>query len=137
MALLLLIFSILTLSANASYSWSVVAESPSFTGVWRGDSVCQIKDSPCHDEASVYYVFPGSAPNTFQMKMNKIVDGKEETMGTVNCNADSNAGSYVCRLNATSTWTWRLNKGSLDGEMQYRGQLYRKIHLVRQDKPAD
>ena len=137
MTLVLLIFSILTLSPNVSYSSSTVAQGPSFTGVWKGDSVCQIKDSPCHDEASVYYVSPGSEPNTFQMKMNKIVDGKEETMGTVNCTADSNAGLYVCRLSATSTWTWRLNEGSLDGDLQYRGQLYRKIHLVRQDKTAD
>jgi hypothetical protein len=136
MALLLLIFSILTFPPNASY-WPTVAQGPSFTGVWKGDSLCQIKDSPCHDEASVYYVSPGSEPNTFQMKMNKIVEGKEETMGTVNCRADSSAGSYVCRLNATSTWTWRLNKNSLDGDLQYRGQLYRKIHLVRQDKIAD
>ena len=134
-ALLLFIFSFLTLSPNASY-WSTVAQGPSFIGVWEGDSLCQIKDSPCHDEASVYYVSPGSEPNTFQMKMNKIVEGKEETMGTVNCKA-SNAGSYVCRLNATSTWTWRLNKDSLDGDLQYRGQLYRKIHLIRQDKTAD
>ena len=137
MTLVLLIFSILTLSPNVSYSSSTVAQGPSFTGVWKGDSLCQIKDSPCHDEASVYYVSPGTEPNTFQMKMNKIVDGKEETLGTVNCTANSDGGSYVCRLNATSTWTWRLNKDSLDGEMQYRGQVYRKIHLVRQGKPAD
>jgi hypothetical protein len=60
--------------------------------------VCQIKDSPCHDEASVYYVAPGSETKTFQMKM---------------------------------------NKGSLHGNMQYHGKLYRKIYLVRQDKTAD
>jgi hypothetical protein len=58
MALLLLIFPVLTLSPNASY-WSTVAQGPSFTEVWKGDSLCQIKDSPCHDEASVYYVSPG------------------------------------------------------------------------------
>ena len=131
MALHLLIFSILTLSANASSFWSTPGKGPSFTGIWKGDSVCQIRDSPCHDEASVYYVSPGSEPNTFQMKMNKIVDGKEETMGTVNCTADSGTASYVCRLNAQSMWTWRVNKDALDGDMQYRGQLYRKIHLIR------
>src|SRR5882757_133982 len=128
MTLLLLIFSILALSPNSPHS---AGESPSFTGVWKGDSVCQIKDSPCHDEASVYHVSKGAEPNSFQMKMNKIVQGREETMGTVNCKADSNTGSYVCRLNDLSTWTWRLNKVALDGELQYRGQLYRKIHLIR------
>jgi hypothetical protein len=93
--------------------------------------VCQIKDSPCHNEMSVYYVSRGAAPNNFQMKMNKIVDGKEETMGTVNCRAAADTAVYVCRLNDVSTWTWRLSKDVLDGELQYRGQLYRKIHLIR------
>jgi len=131
MTLLLLVFSILALSPNAPYSSSIAGEDPSFTGVWKGDSVCQIKDSPCHDEVSVYYVSKGAEPNSFQMKMNKVVDGKEVTMGTVNCRADSGTGSYVCRLNDFSTWTWHLNKSALDGDMQYRGQLYRKIHLIR------
>src|SRR6266851_2412567 len=99
MALLLLIFSILALSPKAPYSSSTAGEDPSFTGVWKGDSVCQIKDSPCHDEASVYYVSKGLEPNSFQMKMNKMVQDKEVAMGTVNCITDSNSGSYVCRLN--------------------------------------
>jgi hypothetical protein len=129
--LLLLIFSILPLSSNALYSSTTASEDPSFAGVWKGDSVCQIKDSPCHDEASVYYVSKNTEPNSFQMKMNKMVDGKEVTMGTVSCKACSNSGSYVCRLNDFSTWTWRLNKNVLDGDLQYRGQLYRKIHLIR------
>jgi hypothetical protein len=64
---------------------------------------------------------------------NKIVDGKEETMGAVNCKSDSDAGSYVCRLNDVATWTWRLGKNVLGGELQYRRQLYRKIHLIRAD----
>ena len=132
-ALLLLLVSILAFSSKAPYYSAPAGEEPSFTGVWKGDSVCQIKDSPCHDEASVYYVSRGAEPNTFQMKMNKIVQGKEETMGAVNCRTDSTAGSYVCRLNDLSTWTWHLNKGGLDGEMLYRGQLYRKIHLIRTD----
>jgi hypothetical protein len=131
MALLLLIFSILALSPKAPYSSSTAGEDPTFPGVWKGDSVCQIKDSPCHDEASMYYVSKGSEPNSFQMKMNKMVQGKEVTMGTVNCKAESNTGSYICRLNDLSSWTWRLNKNALDGDMQYRGQLYRKIHLIR------
>jgi hypothetical protein len=108
-----------------------VGADASFAGVWKGDSVCQIKDSPCHDEASVYYVSKGTESNSFHMKMNKMVDGKKETMGTVTCKAGSDNGSYVCRLNELATWTWQLNKDVLDRVLQYRGQLYRKIHLVR------
>jgi hypothetical protein len=54
-------------------------------------------------------------------------------MGAVNCKSDSDAGSYVCRLNDVATWTWRLGKNVLGGELQYRRQLYRKIHLIRAD----
>jgi hypothetical protein len=135
MALLLIIVSILTFSPAAIYSFcfssATSGEDSSFTGVWKGDSVCQIKDSPCHDEPSVYYVTKGSEPNSFQMKMNKIIEGKEVTLGTVGCVADSSSAPLVCRLNSLSTWTWHLNKDVLDGEMQYRGQIYRKIHMVR------
>jgi hypothetical protein len=130
MVVLLMIFSILSLVPNTLSSSVTSGEDASFAGVWKGDSVCQIKDSPCHDEAPVYYVSKGAESNSFQMKMNKMVDGKEETMGTVNCKSGSDTGSYVCRLNDLATWTWRLSKGVLDGDLQYRGQLYRKIHLV-------
>jgi hypothetical protein len=131
MVALLVIFWILPFSANGFHSSALGRDNASFAGVWRGDSVCQIKDSPCHDEVSVYYVSKGAESNSFKMKMNKMANGKEETMGTVNCKADSDNGSYVCRLNELATWTWHLNKDVLDGDLQYRGQLYRKIHLIR------
>jgi hypothetical protein len=131
MVVLLMIFSILLLSQNAFYSLVTGGVDASFAGIWKGDSACQMKDSPCHDEASVYYVSKGAEPNSFQMKMDKMVDGKEEPMGTVNCKAGSDSGSYVCRLNELATWKWRLDKDVLDGSLEYRGQLYRKIHLIR------
>jgi hypothetical protein len=129
-----MIFSILPLSQNASSSSVTGGAETSFVGVWKGDSVCQIKDSPCHDEVSVYYVSKSAEPNSFQMRMNKIVDSKEETMGTVNCTPGSQNGSYVCCLNEFATWTWRLHKNVLDGNLEYRGQLYRKIHLTQAAK---
>jgi hypothetical protein len=131
MVLLLMILSIFPPSQSPFYSSVLTAADASFTGVWKGDSVCQIKDSPCHDEASAYHVSKDAEPNSFQMNMNKVVDGKEVTMGIVNCKVGSVTGSYVCRLNDFATWTWHLNKDVLDGELQYRGQLYRKIHLIR------
>jgi hypothetical protein len=131
MVVLLMIFSVFPLLTNSLYSWVTSGEEASFAGVWKDDSVCQIKDSPCHDEASVYYVSKITERKSFQMKMNKMVDGKEETMGTVNCKAGSDTGSYVCRRNDLATWTWRLNKDVIDGDPQYRGQLCRKIHLIR------
>jgi len=106
-------------------------EDASFVGVWKGASVCQIKDSSCHDEASVYYVSKGAEADTFRVNGNKVVGGKEVSMGTLTCKAGSAAGSYICRSDEVTVWSWRLNQDVLDGELQYRGQLYRKIHLMR------
>jgi hypothetical protein len=106
-------------------------EDASLVGVWKGDSVCQIKDSSCHDEASVYYVSKGEEANTFRINGNKVVGGKEVSMGTLTCKVGSAAGLYICRPDGVTVWSWRLNQDVLDGELQYRGQLFRKIHLTR------
>ena len=74
LVVLLMIFPILLLVPNILYFSGTSGDDSSFAGVWKGDSVCQIKDSPCHDETSVYYVSRGAGPNDFQMKMNKVVE---------------------------------------------------------------
>jgi hypothetical protein len=117
--------------ANAAPGAAVSADVGPVLGVWKGSSVCQIKDSPCHDESAVYYATKGAEPGTFQMKMNKVVGGEEQTMGTIDCSAGAESGSYVCRPNDSTMWTWKLEGDVLSGTLQFRGQLYRKIRVTR------
>jgi hypothetical protein len=63
MVALLMIFPILVSVANILYPSGARGDDSSLAGVWKGDSVCQIKDSPCHNEMAVYYVSRGAAPN--------------------------------------------------------------------------
>lgn len=128
---LLAILLMLPLMGNTFSSPAVDGGTAAFVGVWKGDSVCQVKDSPCHDEVSEYYVTKGAQPDHFQMTMNKVVDGKEVTMGTLGCQSGTDAGTYVCRFDDATVWSWKLDKDVLDGTLQYRGQFYRKIHLTR------
>jgi len=100
-------------------------------GVWRGSSLCQFKDSPCHDETVVYYVTAGAAAGKFQVRANKIVGGEEQAMGTIDCTSGPETGSYTCRTDESTVWTWKLQKDVLSGELQLRGQLYRKIRVTR------
>lgn len=37
-----------------TFGKSVTAQS--FEGVWNGTSLCQVKNSPCHDEIVVYHI---------------------------------------------------------------------------------
>src|ERR1700758_4617480 len=52
-------------------------------GVWRGNSVCVDKNTPCHDEVNVYRFSPvAGKADTFQVTASKVVDGKEIEMGS-------------------------------------------------------
>ena len=56
------------------------AQKDSISGVWKGISLCQVKNSPCHDEMAIYHAKRLTA-TTYQFQMNKMVDGKEVEMG--------------------------------------------------------
>lgn len=109
---------------------SASGQKPSFVGVWKGTSVCQIKDSPCHDEGAVYTVKKGTTPDSFEFSGDKVVDGQEIFMGLLECKAGSEGDSLTCRQN-DSAWMWKLQGDSLNGTLTYHGQLYRKITLTR------
>jgi hypothetical protein len=65
-----------------------VSTAQSLTGVWKGTSLCQVKNSPCHDESVVYHISKGSRSDSYQISASKIIDGKENDMGTLNFTFD-------------------------------------------------
>jgi hypothetical protein len=50
-------------------------------GIWKGTSLCQVRQSACHDEDVVYHISKIAA-NLYTIQANKIVNGEEEDMGT-------------------------------------------------------
>ncbi len=106
-------------------------ESP--VGDWRGDSICQVRESACRDEDSLYHVsrLPGK-PGWFSMKADKIVDGKPVTMGTSDCSYDAPRHTLECALpRAVLRFTVAGNK--MEGAMTLLPDktLWRKISLKR------
>jgi len=67
----------------------------SFEGIWKGTSLCQIKNSPCHDEVVVYHISKDSNGKSYEVIANKIVDGKEDYMGTIPFTYDSKQKVFV------------------------------------------
>ena len=52
-------------------------------GVWRGNSTCMVKDSPCHDEVNVYRIAKvAGKPDWMTVTGSKIVNGGEIVMGS-------------------------------------------------------
>lgn len=105
-------------------------------GVWKGTSLCQVKNSPCHDEIAVYHVARTDTANLYRVTMNKVVNNEEENMGTLDFTLD--ASGKV--LNATSNsrrgkgyWQFKVNGDNIDGTLYVENNiLYRIIKLKRQ-----
>jgi hypothetical protein len=103
------------------------------TGTWKGTSICQVKDSPCHDETAVYHVTKGDKPRVYHFIMNKMVDGKEEEMGALDYTYNATAGTLT-NFDKIRKIIWKFNvKGkTMEGTLFYRGQLYRIIKLTKE-----
>ena len=101
-------------------------------GVWRGHSVCTVKNSPCHDEVNVYRISPiAERPGEFLVSADKIVDGQEQEMGSANWNYDEPSHTLSYRF-AKGTFRLTLHGEKLDGDLKLPdGTLYRQIYLQR------
>jgi hypothetical protein len=112
---------------------SVVNIDTLLKGTWKGSSICQIKESPCHDETVVYHISKNGGADSFLIKANKIVNGVEEEMGILPF--VYNKTTHQLSSTAYGSWTFNIEPGKLEGTLLVRGQLYRKIQVFKIFKP--
>ena len=99
-------------------------------GTWKGTSICQLKNSPCHDEVVVYRITKKSSPNTYSIDARKVVNGIEEEMGILTFVYVET--SHQLTSSDYGTWTFNVEAARLEGTLVHRGDLYRIIKLVKQ-----
>jgi len=100
----------------------------SFIGTWKGTSLCQVKNSPCHDEVVVYYITKTNT-DSCNINGNKIVNGVEEFMGTLSCKFDKKNNTLEC--SAYGLWNFKLENGKLKGTLINNNRLYRIVELSK------
>jgi len=129
-----IIYSILLLLImSAAYGRSAVFNDSLIAGTWKGTSICQVKNSPCHDEIAIYHISKGDKPSTYQFVMNKIVNGKEEDMGILQYSYDAVARTLTnIDENRKTTWKFVVKNDTMDGTLFYKGELYRIIKLSKE-----
>ena len=102
-------------------------------GNWTGESICTIKDSPCHDEKVIYRVTEPNDAGDLKIQMDKIVNGAPEVMGTLDCKYDRTAATVTC-LMERGTWKFNVKDDTMSGTLTLSdGRLYRRIN-VRKEK---
>lgn len=99
-------------------------------GDWTGESICQVKDSPCHDEKVVYHISKGSGPDLIVISADKIVEGKPENMGTLDFKYDAKAETLISEQHGH--WLFYVKGKKMDGTLTNAdGTLFRKISLTK------
>ena len=101
-------------------------------GDWRGTSICQVRESACRDEDSLYHVvrIEGKA-NRYSMNGEKIVDGKAVSMGAVECTYDGAKAVLTCDL-PQDVLRFMVEGNKMEGTMtRPDGTLWRKLSLTK------
>ena len=102
------------------------------TGTWRGTSICQVKDSPCHDEIAIYHAVKVGG-NTYRFQMNKMVNGKEEEMGVTSFTYNKNnktLDAVTTSAKGKGLWHFVLKDNIMNGTLTVENNvLYRVINL--------
>ena len=106
----------------------------SFEGIWKGTSLCQIKNSPCHDEIVVYHISKDSTSRSYEVIANKIIDGKEEYMGTLLFTYNDKQKVFVSVDSVRNArWEFRISGGAMKGTLIYKGDLFRIIDVKKEN----
>jgi len=105
----------------------------SFIGTWKGTSLCQVKNSPCHDVTVVYYITKGRTDDSCTIRADKIVNGVEEDMGPLFCRFDKTKDELTA-ITGDATWNFKLKNKKISGTLIVRNTLYRIVELLPLNK---
>jgi hypothetical protein len=99
-------------------------------GTWRGNSVCIVDNSPCHDEINVYrFAEIAGKPGTVSVTASKVVDGKEIVMGSGEWKYDAEEKTLEWE-GPHGTFRFAVQSDKMESSLtQKRGVVYRRIYL--------
>ena len=99
-------------------------------GKWEGESICTNVRPACHDEHAVYHISASEKPETVVVVGNKVVDGKEEEMGTFEYRVDPTATTLTAEFHGT-VWTFKRTGNRMQGTAKQlpNGEVIRNIRL--------
>jgi hypothetical protein len=100
-------------------------------GTWRGTSLCQVRESACHDETVVYRITRTATRDSLAMDGRKIVDAAEVEMGVLGCRLDAPNARLTCPI-PNEVWRLTIRGDSLVGELRLTdGTKARDVRTTR------
>ena len=103
-------------------------------GNWSGESICQVKSSPCRDEKVIYRITMSRKPGKVNVSADKIVGGSPVNMGTIEFTYDRKNGTLI---NESSNGVWKLliHGKTMEGTLTLSDKtLYRRVNLRKAER---
>lgn len=102
-------------------------------GEWKGESLCTVKASACHDETVVYEITaPTGRREHLVWKADKIVDGKQVNMGSLDCKYDQEAHTMTCDVQGRGVWSLTVDGDLMTGTLKLSdGTVFRNVSAKR------
>lgn len=119
------------LTSQAQQSTAQIKADSLFHGIWKGESICQVKGSPCHDEHVVYYISSTDKNLNLEIKANKILNNAEVEMGTIQFHYEEKLNAIISVPETRGTWKFTREGNHLKGNLIYNNQLFRLIDLSK------
>jgi hypothetical protein len=126
------VLNIIVADGDARNTQQAASDDSSVLGDWRGESICVLRESACHDEDSLYHVTKlAEKPEWVSMKLDKIVNGKPVTMGTMGCSYGPAKQSLTCEF-PRGVMRFTISGNRMEGTMTLPdGTLWRKLNLKK------
>ena len=124
------------LALALSFAFSAFGQT-TVVGSWYGDSVCQVKDSPCKTEKVVYRIIQADDAGTkFIMQADKIINEKPEFMGTIEFQYDAAGKTLTGKIAngkaAGAVWKFTIKDKEMEGTLTLAdGTVYRRIKVAK------
>ena len=124
---------LISLALLSFSSQSVFAQyGMNLVGDWKGESICQVKNSPCHDEIVVYHIKKENDPGKFQADADKIVNGQLQNMGTLHFIYDQKNKTFTC-IFKNGTFKFIIKDDRMEGSLIMTDKvLYRLISFKKE-----
>lgn len=102
-------------------------------GKWKGESLCMVKPSACHDETVVYEITaPTGSKDHLVWKADKIVDGKQVNMGSLDCKYAHESHTITCDMPGRGVWSLTVDGDVMTGTLKLSdGTVFRKVSAKR------
>ena len=110
---------------------TILQEDTLITGNWFGTSICQQKNTACHDEIVIYHIIKTNTPEIYQVAADKIVNADTLNMGTLNFKYDKVNRTFICE-SRNGVFKFTITGNKMEGALMSTDNiLFRKISLKK------